>query len=172
MLEVLVSVVMGSDSDRPIMKRCVQTLEMFGVGYEVRVLSAHRMPEKTASFARRLEEKGVKVVIVGAGGAAHLAGVIAAHTTLPVVGVPLPSTSLQGVDALYSTVQMPSGIPVACMAIGGSGAFNAAIFAVHILSLYQDSLKKRLKDYREKMSSKEGSHEEDKDLSRRDSQRS
>jgi len=159
----LISVVMGSESDKPIMRRCIQALEMFNVKYEVKVLSAHRMPEKTASFARGLEGRGVKVVIAGAGGAAHLAGVIAAHTTLPVIGVPLPSTSLQGIDALYSIVQMPSGVPVACMAIGGSGAFNAGIFAVEILSCYQESLREKLKDYKEKMASKEASHEENKD---------
>jgi len=144
----LVSVVMGSSSDRPIMQKCIEALEMFEVKYEVKILSAHRTPDKTALFAKEAEERGVKVVIAGAGGAAHLAGAIAAHTTLPVIGVPLPTSYLQGIDALYSTVQMPPGVPVACMAVGEWGAFNAGIFAVQIVSFMDESLRRRLKDYK------------------------
>ncbi|MBE0477757.1 5-(carboxyamino)imidazole ribonucleotide mutase [Candidatus Aerophobetes bacterium] len=158
----LVSVVMGSESDMPVMKRCIEALQMFGVELEVRILSAHRMPDETVSFSKGLEKRGVKVVIAGAGGAAHLPGVIAAHTTLPVVGIPLSSTPLQGIDALYSIVQMPSGVPVACMGIGESGAFNAAIFALEIISCYQESLGEKLKDYRKKLAFREKSYEKNK----------
>lgn len=146
----LISVVMGSESDRPIMQRCIEALRIFDVEYEVRVLSVHRMPEKTALFAKGLEEKGIKVVVAGAGGAAHLAGVIAAYTNLPVIGVPLATSALQGIDALYSIVQMPPGIPVGCMALDKWGAFNAGIFAVQIISLFNESIKRKLKDYRKK----------------------
>ncbi len=146
----LISVVMGSESDRPIMQRCIEALKIFDIKYEVRVLSAHRMPEKTALFAKGLEEKGIKVVVAGAGGAAHLAGVIAAYTNLPVIGVPLATSALQGIDALYSIVQMPPGIPVGCMALDKWGAFNAGIFAVQIISLLDEAIKKKLKNYRER----------------------
>lgn len=131
----LVSVIMGSKSDSPLINNCIKTLDMFGVNYEVKVLSAHRKPQETASYAKQLEERGVKVVIAGAGGAAHLPGVVASYTSLPVIGVPIPSSSLQGIDALYSIVQMPAGVPVGCMAVGKAGAINAAIYAVQILSL-------------------------------------
>ena len=166
MVAPLVSVVMGSEFDRPLMRRCLEALEMFAIEYEVRVLSAHRMPEKTASFTKELQERGVKVVIAGAGGAAHLPGVIAAYTTLPVIGVPLPTSSLQGVDALYSIVQMPPGVPVGCMALGTWGAFNAGVFAARIIALFDQSLEKKLRDCREKISSVERGNEKNKDFSK------
>jgi len=149
--EIQVSVVMGSESDRPVMKDCLETLDEFAIPYEVKVLSAHRMPEATASYARDLRQRGIKVVIAGAGGAAHLSGVIAAYTTLPVIGIPLASSSLQGIDALYSIVQMPRGVPVASMGIGSTGAKNAAILAAEILSLSSSDLEEKLKQYKAKL---------------------
>ncbi len=144
------SVVMGSESDREVMKNCLALLDEFTISYEVKVLSAHRMPEATSDYAKHLESRGIKVVIAGAGGAAHLPGVVAAHTTLPIIGVPLTS-SLQGVDSLYSIVQMPSGVPVACMALGAAGAKNAAVLAAQILALSSPEIEKRLKDYKLKL---------------------
>ena len=146
-----ISVVMGSKSDSPVMKSCLEILDNFGIPYEVKILSAHRMPEATSDYAKNLERRGVKVIIAGAGGAAHLPGVIAAHTVLPVIGVPLASSSLQGLDALYSIVQMPAGVPVACMAIGSAGAKNAAILAIKILSLSSSELGRELKHYRARL---------------------
>lgn len=151
MSEIQVSVVMGSESDRSVMKNCLETLDEFTISYEVKVLSAHRMPEATASYARDLRQRGIKVVIAGAGKAAHLPGVIAAYTTLPVIGIPLASSSLQGIDALYSIVQMPRGVPVASMGIGSTGAKNAAILAAEILSLSSSDLEERLKQYKAKL---------------------
>ncbi len=151
MSKVQVSVVMGSESDRSVMKNCLETLNEFTISYEVKVLSAHRMPEATASYARDLRQRGIKVVIAGAGKAAHLSGVIAAYTTLPVIGIPLASSSLQGIDALYSIVQMPGGVPVASMGIGSTGAKNAAILAAEILSLSSSDLEERLKQYKAKL---------------------
>jgi len=130
------------------MAECGKALEAFGIPYEERVLSAHRQPEETAQFARDAAAAGFKVIIAGAGMAAHLAGVVAAHTTLPVICVPLPGSALQGVDALLSMVQMPSGIPVATVAIGKAGAINAAILATEILALEDEELKKRLVEFR------------------------
>ena len=144
-----VAVVMGSDSDLPHLEGCLSTLKDFGCEPAVRILSAHRTPEDTARFAREAEKKGFKVLIAAAGCAAHLAGAIAAHTTLPVIGVPMPGASLQGFDALLSTVQMPAGIPVATMAIGKAGGVNAALFALEILALADGGIRKRLKDHRE-----------------------
>jgi len=118
----IVSIVMGSDSDLEIMREAGKALDEFGIAYEIDVTSAHRSPDRTADFARKAAERGIRVIIAGAGGAAHLAGVIAAHTTLPVIGVPIPSTSLNGLDSLLATVQMPAGIPVATVAIGKPGA--------------------------------------------------
>lgn len=143
----MVSVVMGSDSDFPIMKETVKILKEFSISHEVSVTSAHRSPERTSTFAREAAQRGIRVIIVGAGAAAHLAGVIASQTHLPVIGVPIDSTPLRGFDALLSTVQMPSGIPVATMAIGKSGAKNAAIMAVRILALQDDGLRRKLNDY-------------------------
>lgn len=144
-----VAVIMGSDSDWPILKPAVELLKQFGIAAEVTVASAHRTPAKVRTFVESAPEKGVAAFIVGAGAAAHLAGVVASYTTLPVIGVPINATSLNGMDALLSTVQMPSGIPVATMAI--NGAKNAAIFAVEMLSIADDDLKKKLADYREEM---------------------
>lgn len=150
MSEPWVSVVMGSKSDREVMKNCLALLNEFGIPYEVKVLSAHRMAEATSNYARELKSRGIKVVIAGAGGAAHLPGVVAAYTTLPIIGVPLNS-SLQGLDSLYSIVQMPSGVPVACMALGAAGAKNAAVLAAQILALSSPEIEKKLKDYKVKL---------------------
>ena len=151
MSKVLVSIVMGSDSDLDIMREAAKSLEEFGIGYEVDVTSAHRSPDRTAEYARKAAERGVKVIIAGAGGAAHLAGVIAAHTTLPVIGVPIPSTSLNGMDSLLATVQMPAGIPVATVAIGKPGASNAGILAAQILGLSTAGIAKKLEGHKEKL---------------------
>lgn len=147
----LVGIVMGSDSDLPIMEEAFQVLESFGIGYEARILSAHRSPQKTAEYGRQAARRGLKVLIAGAGWAAHLAGVLAAETILPVVGVPVPSSALQGLDALYSTLQMPPGVPVATMAIGKGGARNAALFAVQILALQDSALAEKFRRHKEKM---------------------
>lgn len=149
--EILVSVAMGSDSDAPIMAEAVNILREFHISYEVYLTSAHRAPERTTNFARDAAGRGVKIIIVGAGAAAHLAGVIASQTPLPVIGVPIDSTPLGGMDALLSTVQMPGGIPVATMAIGKGGAKNAALMAVRILALEDRGLKKKLDTYMEKL---------------------
>jgi phosphoribosylaminoimidazole carboxylase PurE protein len=149
---VLVSVVMGSDSDLPIMTETTKVLEEFDIGYELILTSAHRTPLRTTKFAALAAGRGVKVIIVGAGAAAHLAGVIASQTLLPVIGVPIDATSLHGLDALLSTVQMPGGIPVATMAIGKTGAKNAALFAARILALEDKEIGAKLSSYRKKMS--------------------
>lgn len=151
MSQIQVSVVMGSESDLPVMKKCLEILDDFAVVYEMKVLSAHRMPEATSGYAKNIEKRGIKVVVAGAGGAAHLPGTIAAHTIIPVIGVPLASSDLQGLDALYSIVQMPAGVPVACMAIGAAGAKNAAILAVKILSLSSSELKKKMEEYKARL---------------------
>jgi len=148
----LVSIVMGSDSDFTVMKSAMDTLAEFKIPYEVFLTSAHRSPERTYYFATGLEGRGIKIVIVGAGAAAHLAGVIASQTALPVIGVPLNATSLNGMDALLSTVQMPGGIPVATMAIGTAGAKNAALLAVRVLSLQDRTLRGKLQEYSKNMS--------------------
>lgn len=144
----LVGILMGSDSDLPVMEEAAKALKRFGIPYEVTVSSAHRTPERTARYAKGAEKRGIRVIIAGAGNAAHLAGFIAAQTTLPVIGVPIDSSSLKGLDALLSTVQMPGGVPVASMAIGPSGAKNAGIFAAQILSTADEGLRARLKAYR------------------------
>ena len=149
---VIVSVVMGSDSDLAVMSEATKVLEEFGIGYELVLTSAHRTPLRTTKFAVSAAPRGIKVIIVGAGAAAHLAGVIAAQTTLPVIGVPIDSTSLHGLDALLSTVQMPGGVPVAAMAIGKSGAKNAALFAARLLALKDKAISAKLSAYRNKMS--------------------
>ena len=148
---VLVSVVMGSDSDLPIMTETTKVLEDFGIDHEVIITSAHRTPQRTTKFAASSAGRGVKVIIVGAGAAAHLAGVIASQTILPVIGVPINATSLNGLDALLSTVQMPGGIPVATMAIGKAGAKNAALFAARILAVENKELSSKLSSYVKKM---------------------
>lgn len=151
MKNVLVSIVMGSDSDLEIMREAGKVLDDFGIAYELDVTSAHRSPDRTAEFARGAAARGIRVIIAGAGGAAHLAGVIAAHTTLPVIGVPIPSTSLQGMDSLLATVQMPAGIPVATVAIGKPGATNAGILAAQMIALADASVAKKLEGHKEKL---------------------
>src|ERR1041385_2270519 len=151
MSKTLVSIVMGSDSDLEIMRETGKALDEFGIGYEMDVTSAHRSPDRTADYARKAAERGIRVIIAGAGGAAHLAGVIAAHTTLPVIGVPIPATSLNGLDSLLATVQMPAGIPVATVAIGKPGATNAGILAAQIIGLSSDAVDKKLTAHKEKL---------------------
>jgi phosphoribosylaminoimidazole carboxylase PurE protein len=143
-----VGIVMGSDSDWEVMSAAASRLETFGVAYEVQVISAHRAPGKTAAYATGARERGLQVIIAGAGAAAHLAGVVAAHTMLPVIGVPLDATGLHGLDALLATVQMPAGVPVATVAIGKSGAENAAILAAQILALNDAALATRLDEFK------------------------
>jgi len=151
MNKALVSIVMGSDSDLEIMREAAKALDEFGITYEIDVTSAHRSPDRTADYARKAADRGVRVIIAGAGGAAHLAGVIAAHTTLPVIGVPIPSTALNGLDSLLATVQMPAGIPVATVAIGKPGATNAGILAAQILGLASTAVARKLADHKEKL---------------------
>jgi phosphoribosylaminoimidazole carboxylase PurE protein len=139
----LVGIIMGSKSDMAVMEEAVRVLEKFEIAYEMKILSAHRTPDEAAEYAKGLTGRGVKVLIAGAGWAAHLAGVAAAQTTIPVIGVPIDSSPLRGMDSLLSTVQMPPGVPVASMAIGRGGAFNAAVFAVRILSLLNPDLARR-----------------------------
>ena len=147
----LVLIIMGSDSDLPVMEEGAEVLAEFGVPFEMRISSAHRSPRRTAALAAEAAGRGVRVIIAGAGMAAHLAGVIAAETCLPVIGVPIGGGALNGLDALCSTVQMPGGVPVATMSIGAAGAKNAGIFAVQILALSDATLTEKLKAYREKM---------------------
>jgi 5-(carboxyamino)imidazole ribonucleotide mutase len=144
----LVGIVMGSDSDWPIMRAAAQTLKNFGVAYEAQVLSAHRTPDAALDYAATASERGMKVLIGAAGGAAHLAGVLAAKTALPVLGVPIPSKHLLGLDSLLSMVQMPGGIPVATFAVGEAGATNAALFAVAILALNDAEMANKLDEFR------------------------
>jgi len=151
MSKPLVSIVMGSDSDLEIMREAGKALDEFGISYEMDVTSAHRSPDRTADYARKAVGRGIQVIIAGAGGAAHLAGVIAAHTTLPVIGVPIPSTSLQGMDSLLAIVQMPAGIPVATVAIGRPGATNAGILAAQIIAVADKSIAKKLEVHKEKL---------------------
>src|SRR5512135_510635 len=150
MSKPLVSIVMGSDSDLEIMREAVKVLDDFGIPYEIDVTSAHRSPDRSADYAKNAAARGVKVIIAAAGGAAHLAGVIAAHTILPVIGVPIPSTSLNGMDSLLSIVQMPAGIPVATVAIGKPGATNAGILAAQILGVADSTVAKKLDAHKNK----------------------
>lgn len=147
----LVAIIMGSKSDWDTMRHAAETLDELGVPNEARVLSAHRTPDATTEFARTASERGLRVIIAGAGGAAHLAGVIAAHTILPVLGVPIQS-KLQGLDSLLSTAQMPGGIPVGTLAIGDAGAKNAALLAVAILATHDNKLRDKLEAFRKKQS--------------------
>ena len=146
MRKPLVGILVGSDNDLPVMEKAAEVLREMGVSYEMDISSAHRLPEKTARYARTARQRGVHVLIAGAGMAAHLAGVLAAHATLPVIGVPLGSGALKGVDALYSTVQMPRGIPVAT--VGINGAENAAYLACEILSIKYPDITRKLEDFR------------------------
>ncbi len=143
-----VAIVMGSDSDWPKIKKAAAALDEFGVAYEVRVMSAHRTPLAVAEYATTAVERGLQVIIAAAGGAAHLAGVIAAHTTLPVIGLPVPTHDLGGLDSLLSTVQMPGDVPVACVAVGMGGPRNAGLFAVQILGTADPSLRQRFGDFK------------------------
>jgi len=151
-LDILI--LMGSDSDWEVMRETGKLLDNFTVTYEARVSSAHRTPERTLKLVREAENRGCKVIIAGAGAAAHLAGVVAGHTLLPVIGIPLNATSLQGLDALLATVQMPAGIPVASMAIGKAGAANAAIFALQIIASANPKIAEQLANYRQEMTTK------------------
>ena len=153
-MKPLVGIVMGSDSDLPVMEEAGKVLDSFGVGYEITITSAHRSPKKTRDYIHSAEEKGIKIIIAGAGWAAHLAGVIPAETTMPVIGVPINSSPLLGLDSILSTLQMPSGIPVATMALGKGGARNAAILAVQILAIGDKSLQKKLKSYKKRLAEK------------------
>ncbi len=155
----LVLIVMGSESDLPIMQEAADILKQFEVPSEMRISSAHRSPARTLALASEAANRGIKVIIAGAGMAAHLAGVVASKTVLPVIGVPMPGGALNGVDALYATVQMPAGIPVATMAIGKAGAKNAGLFAVQVLALSRPDLSEALVQYRVDM---------DKDLAQKD----
>ncbi len=150
----LVGIMMGSKSDWETMRAASDVLTQFGVPHECRVLSAHRTPEETADYARSASQRGLEVIIAAAGGAAHLAGVVAAYTLLPVLGVPMQSKALQGLDSLLSMVQMPAGVPVATLAIGESGARNAALFAVRILANTRSELRKKLETFQQEQSTK------------------
>ena len=149
-----VGIVMGSDSDLGVMESASDVLKDFGVAFEITVASAHRSPQRAAEWASSARERGIKIIIAGAGHAAHLAGAMAAHTSLPIIGVPIDSSCLQGMDALLATVQMPPGVPVATMAIGKSGARNAGILAVQILALADPVLAEKLEKYKQDMAAK------------------
>ena len=151
MTQPKVAIVLGSDSDYPMVQDALKLLDDFGIANEITISSAHRSPDRTHHYATTLEERGVQVVIACAGGAAHLAGVLAAHTILPVVGVPIDSSPLKGFDALLSTSMMPAGVPVATMGIGKAGASNAAILAAQILARSDTNLAQRLRDYKKKL---------------------
>jgi len=152
MEKVQVAIVMGSDSDLKIMQKCAEALDYFAIGYEMVVSSAHRHPEKTARYARGAAEAGIKVIIAGAGGAAHLPGVIASMTILPVIGVPIAIEPMKGVDSLYSIVQMPQGIPVATVTI--DGAYNAGLLAAQILAVDDTDLQEKINNYRRELAAK------------------
>lgn len=150
----LVGIVMGSDSDWPVMRACAETLKKFGIAYEAKVLSAHRTPDAALEYAVTAQQRGMKILIGAAGGAAHLAGVLAAKTELPVLAVPMPSKHLQGLDSLLAMVQMPGGIPVATFAIGEAGAANAALFSVAMLALGDATIAGKLSDFRKQQTEK------------------
>jgi len=147
----LVAIVMGSKTDADLMRPTVEALTKLGIDYEMSVISAHRNPEKVREFGLSAQKRGIEVIIAAAGGAAHLPGVLASWTTLPVIGVPLATSELEGIDALYSIVQMPAGVPVACMAIGTAGAKNAAYLAAEILGLKHDKIRKAYEKYRSEL---------------------
>ena len=149
-----VGIVMGSDSDWPLVKKACEALDSFGVAYETRVISAHRTPEVAIEYSKTAESRGLKVVIAAAGGAAHLGGVLAAGTVLPVIGIPVAGGALNGLDALYATVQMPSGVPVATVACGSAGPTNAALLAVQILGTSDESLRAKFREYKESLKAK------------------
>ncbi|WP_315789360.1 5-(carboxyamino)imidazole ribonucleotide mutase [Fischerella sp. JS2] len=149
MTQPLVGIIMGSDSDLPTMQGAIAVCEDFGVAVEVAIISAHRTPERMVEYAKSAHERGIKVIIAGAGGAAHLPGMVASLTPLPVIGVPVPSRHLQGIDSLYSIIQMPAGIPVATVAIGN--ATNAGLLAVQIIATQQIELLKKIQNYRQNL---------------------
>ncbi len=148
MEKVSVGIVMGSDSDWSLVKKACETLDKFGVGYETRVISAHRTPDIALEYSKSAEERGIKVIIAAAGGAAHLGGVLAAGTVLPVIGIPVAGGALNGLDALYATVQMPSGVPVATVAVGSAGPVNAALLAVQILGTADEALRAKFHEHK------------------------
>ena len=152
--KALVAIIMGSDSDWPIMKHAAEVLDDFNIPYEAQVVSAHRTPDLMFKFAEESEKKGFQVIIAGAGGAAHLPGMVASKTTLPVLGVPVPSKHLEGHDSLLSIVQMPKGIPVATFAIGEPGSYNAGLFAISLIALNNKEVNQKLKDFRKKQVTK------------------
>ena len=154
MNKIQVAIMMGSQSDLPTMQEAADILKEFGVGCEMRVLSAHRTPKETAEYAESLKDRGVKIVICGAGGSAALAGVVAAHTILPVIGIPIETTAINGMDSLLSTVQMPPGVPVATVAIGKPGAKNAGILALRILGVSDKKIQNKLETYKEEQRQK------------------
>ena len=147
----MIGILMGSDSDMPVMQACVDQLEKFGIPYEITVASAHRTPAKAMEYAETARDRGLKAIVAAAGMAAHLAGVIAAHTTLPVIGVPIDASSLNGLDALLSTVQMPPGVPVATMGIGKAGAKNAAILAAQMIGISDEGMAEKLAEFKKEM---------------------
>ena len=147
----VVGIVMGSDSDWPLVKKACETLDSFGVAYETRVISAHRTPELAIEYSKTAEDRGLSVIIAAAGGAAHLAGVIASSTVLPVIGIPVAGGALNGLDALYATVQMPGGVPVATVACGSAGPVNAALLAVQMLAVGDGTLRAKLREYKESL---------------------
>ena len=160
MANVQVGIVMGSDSDWPLVKKACETLDKFGVGYETRVISAHRTPEVAIEYSKTAEERGLKVIIAAAGGAAHLGGVLAAATVLPVIGIPVAGGALNGLDALYATVQMPSGVPVATVACGSAGPTNAALLAIQILGTADADLRRKFHDHKDELKKKVASANE------------
>lgn len=160
-----VGILMGSDSDLDVMREAEKRLDYFGIPHEIRVLSAHRSPKNTMDYAESAESRGLEVIIVGAGAAAHLGGVVAAHTTLPVIGVPIDSSALKGMDALLATVQMPAGVPVATMAIGKAGSANAGILAAQIIARKDSEVSAKLAKLKKEMA--QGVEEKDKNLDRR-----
>ena len=154
MANAVVGRVMGSDSDWPLVKKACETLDSFGVVYETRVISAHRTPDLALEYARTAEERGLQTIIAAAGGAAHLAGVLAAGTVLPVIGIPVAGGALNGLDALYATVQMPGGVPVATVACGSAGPVNAALLAVQILATADDTLREKFRAHKQALRDK------------------
>jgi len=159
----VVGIIMGSQSDWDTMRNAAETLEALGVGHEARIVSAHRTPERMTEYARTARERGLKVIVAGAGGAAHLPGMVASMTPLPVFGVPIQSKALQGLDSLLSIVQMPGGVPVGTLAIGRSGAVNAALLAASVIALQDDAVARALEDYRSRQSARVGEIPEDTD---------
>ena len=150
----LVGILMGSSSDRPVMESTVEVLNQLGIEHEVEVMSAHRTPDRVREYGKTARDRGIEVIIAGAGGSAGLPGVLASWTTLPIIGVPIPSSDLNGIDSLYAIAQMPPGIPVACVAVGSWGARNAAFLAAQMLGGKHDAIRKAYDDYRESLRSR------------------